>query len=187
MVYEVYFIIFGAALGLLVFVAAREAVKAYVKYRGLRVVTCPETHQPVGVKVDASHAALTAISSDLDLRLTACTRWPERQDCDQACIREIAADPEACLYWTKMINWYEGKSCAYCGKTFGRLNWSDHKPALLDGEDKLHEWAEVPPERLEATLPTQQPVCWNCFIAESFRTLYPERIVDRNYRGVKLH
>jgi hypothetical protein len=32
------------------------ALRAYVKYRGERVITCPETHQAAAVHVDATQA-----------------------------------------------------------------------------------------------------------------------------------
>lgn len=67
------------------------ALGAYLKYRGRMVVTCPETREQVGVRVDAKHAALTAAVGHPDLRLKSCTRWPEKRDCGQECLLQIVA------------------------------------------------------------------------------------------------
>jgi hypothetical protein len=57
-------------------------------YAGPRAVTCPETHQQVGVSIDARHAAATGLCGVTDLRLSDCTRWPERAECGQECLPE---------------------------------------------------------------------------------------------------
>ena len=56
------------------------------RYSAPRAVTCPETHQSVGVTIDARHAAATGLRGKPDFRLTDCTRWPERAKCDQGCL-----------------------------------------------------------------------------------------------------
>ena len=170
----------------LLFFVIRRTFQSFVKYRGLRVVTCPETKESVGVKVDAAYAALTSITDTPDLRLKACTRWPERHDCDQDCLLQIAANPEGTLYWNMMVNWYEGKACVYCATIFSKLEWSDRKTALMDAQHNLCAWLDVLPQQLPNTLATHQPVCWNCYIAESFRRQHPDLVVDRNYRNLKL-
>jgi len=53
-----------------------------------RAVTCPETHQQVGVTIDARHAAATGLFGTSDFRLSDCTRWPERAGCGQECLPE---------------------------------------------------------------------------------------------------
>ena len=63
-------------------------------WRGDRLVTCPETRQPVGVALDLKHVAATGIGHAPALRLRTCTRWPERQDCGQECLAQIQAAPE---------------------------------------------------------------------------------------------
>ena len=69
------------AIGLLVVLGAfalvlRTLVGAYRRFEGARVVTCPETLQPVAVRVDAWHAGATAVLVRPDLRLSGCSRWP---------------------------------------------------------------------------------------------------------------
>lgn len=157
------------------------AARVYLKYRGQGVVYCPETGQPVAVEVDAAHAALTFAHGVPELRLTNCTRWPERAGCGQECVAQIELAPEECMVRELMANWFAGKSCVYCRKPFGVINWMEHKPALYDVKARRTvEWNEIPPERLPVVLETYLPVCWNCHIAESFRREHPELVVERH-------
>src|SRR5881394_3546466 len=86
----------------LVALAAWRWVGPWLKFRGDRVVRCPENHRPAGVRLDAWHAAS-------GLRLNACSRWPEKSGCGQECLAEIAASPEDCLVRTIAARWYQGK------------------------------------------------------------------------------
>ena len=54
-----------------------RSVLAYFKFRGVRVVTCPETAKSAAVEVDAQHAALKGVIGKLNLQLKSCSRWPE--------------------------------------------------------------------------------------------------------------
>jgi hypothetical protein len=65
------------------------AVRTWVRLHGSRVVVCPETQQAVTVRVDVGHAIATAVWEKADVRLTSCTRWPERRECDQSCAHQI--------------------------------------------------------------------------------------------------
>ena len=44
-------------------------VRAYSRYRGTKIVTCPETGRPAIVEIDALHASLTSIVGLPDIRL----------------------------------------------------------------------------------------------------------------------
>jgi len=57
----------------------------YNRYAGSRAVICPENHRQVAVRIDALHAARTGLNGPPALRLSDCTRWPERSKCNQAC------------------------------------------------------------------------------------------------------
>jgi len=162
------------------------AMQAYFTYRGKRLITCPETHRAAAVDVAAGKAAATALWGDPTLRLDQCSRWPERQNCGQECLEQIEADPENCLLWTVVSNWYEGQECALCHKKFARLKHFDHAPALMDSERRTTEWNKVRPEQLPEIFATHKPVCWNCHIAEMFRRVHPELVTDRE-RDVHLH
>ncbi len=170
-------------LGLL-FVVLRPMIRAFLKFKGTRVVTCPETHRAVAVEVDATHAALTAVRGAPELRLQDCTRWPERRDCDQACLEQIEAAPADCLLRTILTKWYAGKVCALCCKPIPEVNWAKahglgHAPALLSPEGRTFAWDELRPEAIPELLATHQPVCWNCHLAETFRRRFPELVLER--------
>lgn len=173
-----FLLLLGIGLLVLFYPALRAAVRTYRKFRGTRVITCPETRQPAAVEVDSRLAARTASLSRPFLQLTQCSRWPERQDCGQQCLRQIEAAPADCLVRTMLIKWYEGASCAFCGKAIGPIHWVDHKPALLTPGRKTLEWEEVPPEELPNALGAYLPVCWDCHIAESFRAQFPDLVLD---------
>ncbi len=156
-----------------------RALRTYFKFRGKRIVSCPETHQPAGVRVAAGKAALEAMVGSPHLSLSECSRWPEKEGCGQECLAQIKDAPEACLVSTIVNHWYEGKSCVYCHKPFGEIHWHDHPPALVDEQSKTVQWNEVPVENLEQTLATHWPVCWSCHIAETFRREHPELVTNR--------
>lgn len=66
----------------------------YKQYSGSRLVSCPENQGPGVVSIDARHAAATGIDGCPDLRLCDCSRWPERANCDQACMSQaVQAGP----------------------------------------------------------------------------------------------
>ena len=183
---ELYLIILIVVLAALYFVVPFVA-GTYLKFRGERVITCPETRKPAGVEVDSLHAALTAAFTHPDLRLKTCSRWPERQDCGQECLLQIEISPEDCLVRHILASWYLGKHCASCGKKFAEIQWSEHKPALLSPEGKTVEWRELPPEKVPDALKTHFPVCWDCHITETFCREYPDLIVDRSHVSEGVH
>ncbi len=160
------------------YLALGSAVPAWLRFRGKRVIVCPETGKPAAVEVDAGHAALTALPHPV-LRLESCTRWPERKGCGQVCLDQIEASPEDCLVVNMLTRWYQERSCAYCGKPFETIHWHDHKPALLNPDGRTVTWAQVPPEQVPEVLKTHRPVCWNCHGAETFRREHPDLVTDR--------
>jgi len=171
-------VVLALAVGLFVF-RAIPGLRAFFDYRGKRIVTCPETHKPVAVNVDAKEAALGAFLSEPTLHLNQCSRWPERQDCGQECLQQVEADPENCLVWNIVSKWYEGKRCVYCHRPIGQLHHLDHAPALLAPDHSTVEWNQLRPEQLPEVFRTHQPVCWTCHIAMNFRRVHPELVVDR--------
>jgi len=52
-------------------------------------ILCPETEQPAEVAVNAALAARTLLQGRQELRIAACSRWPEKQGCDQACEAQL--------------------------------------------------------------------------------------------------
>jgi hypothetical protein len=156
--------------------------RAYLQFRGDRVITCPENRRPAGVVVDTGRVLLTTLEGKTDLRLKSCSRWPERQDCGQECLRQIEAAPGDCLVRHILTQWYEGKNCAMCGKPIGEIHWADNEPALLNAQHRSVEWHEVTPADLPGVLATHQPVCWNCHVVNRIVGEHPELVVDRSRR-----
>ncbi len=84
-------LVFGIAF--ILFTPALWGREIYSQYSAPRAVICPETHQQVGITIDAPHAALTGLRGHSDFRLSDCTRWPERADCGQDCLPEAQRNP----------------------------------------------------------------------------------------------
>jgi hypothetical protein len=166
--------------GLLLF--GRRLVRAWLVYRGTRIVVCPETREMVAVEVDARHAALSAPQGRPQLRLESCTRWPERQACGQECLGQVESAPEACLLKSILSDWYQGKACAFCGREFRTIEWHAHKPALVSPEGTLVDWTGFRPEQVIDVLASHKPTCWDCRVAEGFRREHPELVTDRQAR-----
>jgi hypothetical protein len=165
-------------LGVL-FVFGRRLVGVWLRYRGTRVVVCPEDHEMVAVRVDAGHAALSAPQGRVELRLEFCARWPEKAGCGQECLSQIAATPEACLLRNILAEWYQGRSCVFCGREFHAIHWHDHEPGLVAPQGVILTWDAFRPEDVLNVLATHKPVCWDCRVAESFRREHPELVTER--------
>lgn len=58
----------------------------FVRYRGTRGLTCPETGADAKVRVDARWAAFTAAFRHPILRVKSCSLWPEKSGCEQSCL-----------------------------------------------------------------------------------------------------
>jgi hypothetical protein len=172
--------IFVVMIGAVAF-GAYKVFKTYQRYRGKRLVTCPETHKAAAVHINAGKAAREAFLGREDVRLDQCSRWPERQGCGQECLSQVHADPEQCLVWNIVTDWYKGKTCAYCQRPFTDFHWHEHHPAVLSPERVAKQWNEIPPEKLPEVFQTHLPVCWNCFIAETYRKQNADRVVNRGW------
>ena len=161
-------------------VAAWRLVSVWSKYRGNRVVTCPENHRPAGVVVNAAHAVSTALGRSPELRLSSCSRWPEHAACGQECLSQIQAAPQDCLVRNIVSHWFEGKKCVSCGQPFGEIAWAGSPPALLGADKKSVEWKDVPADRIYETLDSSQPVCFACHTAITMIREHPELVVNRH-------
>ncbi len=166
------------AVALLV-VAAAPVAAAYWRARGTRLITCPETHAPAAVELDAAHASLGVGFGLPGWRLESCSRWPERADCAQRCLAQIEAAPDGCRVSAMLGRWYWGKRCARCERTFGELLAWEHRPALLGPDDRAREWREVRAQDLPAVLATHRPLCWDCLIVAQLYRDHPELVVER--------
>jgi len=155
------------------------AVRVFLRYQGKMLFTCPETGTSASVKVAAGDAARSSLTGHPKIHVDECSLWPKRRNCGQECLSQLGADPQNCLVWTRVSDWYRSRTCAYCHKPFLELNWHEHRPALLSPGGKTVQWSEVAPEKLPELFETCLPVCWSCHIAETFRREYPEKVLDR--------
>jgi hypothetical protein len=142
-----------------------------VRYRGTRVVTCPETDSPAAVRLDVGHALRSGALGETELRVSSCSHWPERLQCGQGCLEELASAPAECLVKTTLVDWYRGSSCALCSKDIGELHWVEHRPALLTPGRETVEWSTVSPGRFPYVLATHQRVCWTCHVSNASNAL----------------
>jgi len=172
----------GLAAGIMTFASVR-GIRAYVRARGKRLVTCPENHCAAAVELDAKGAALKGFRGGTFLCLQDCSRWPEKQDCAQECLSQIEALGNGCLVRNIVAGWYQGKVCVYCRKAVDSVEeWAVHMPALQAPDSKTVSWSDVPAETLPEILKTYKPVCWSCHVAEAFRREHPELVTDRPAR-----
>jgi len=172
------------AILLLAGAAAWRLGSAWLKYRGQRAITCPENHRPAGVVLDAKHAAATAFGKAPELRLSNCTRWPERAGCGQECLSEIRESGPDCLVRNIVAAWYGEKVCASCGQPIGKIDWSGSRPALLLADQISVEWSQVPTDELVETLAVALPICFACHTANRLVKEHPELVTDRHRAGV---
>ena len=147
--------------------------RRYLAARGARLVECPENKQTAAVGVKAGLAALGG-----GWQLQDCSRWPERERCGRECLAQIERSPEDCLVRTIVTRWYGEKACAVCGKTLGHIDWYERKPAAMDASGRTRAWADVDPVTLPEVLATYRPVCFDCYVAETFRREHPELVLD---------
>src|SRR4051812_33946919 len=159
-------LILGMA-GAVAVLTAGQVFLRWRRFRGVRVVTCPETCRPVAVRLEAARAARTGLMGTPELWLSACSRWPEKAGCGQECVSQIAEAPDVCLVRTIAAEWYRGKSCVYCQRPFGEIEWSGQKPALLSADKATVDWNQVPAEQLPDILQTASPVCFACHMANT--------------------
>jgi len=174
----------GLAAVLIAGVAVWRLGGTWWKYRGKRIITCPENRRPAGVAVDAMRAATTGIGKAPELRLSECSRWPEKAGCGQECLSEVRESGADCLVRNIIANYYRDKVCAACGQPIGEIDWTGSRPALLVADQVTVEWNQVPADELIGTLAAALPVCFACHTANRLVREHPELVIDRHRAGV---
>jgi len=165
---ELYFMMMLLVFASIYFVVP-VAVTNFRRYRGKRIVSCPETPKNCAVEVDASHAAFTSIFSHPDLRMKSCSRWPEREDCGQECLLQVQLSPKDCSLQNIITQWYEERYCTSCGRQILPFRFTGHEYALLSPEGRAATLSEFPPEKIPDVLATYSPICWVCSHASKVR------------------
>lgn len=157
------------------------------RYRGKRIVTCPETHLPVSAEINAPLAAGTWLVTQPRFVVTACSRWPERAGCDQACAPQVEASPEETLVRNIVAKWYGEHGCVHCAQPIGGIGGAAVAPALLGPNGDLREWTDIAPEDLPQVLANSVAICARCELAEDFRRRFPNRVTDRPSTPLRQH
>jgi hypothetical protein len=165
-------------LAALVLLGGILLLRRTARYRGVRLVECPQNGEPAAVHLHAAKAAWKWARHP-QLRLHDCTRWPERAGCGQDCLAQIESTPFGCRVRELIEAWYRDHPCVLCGKEFTQLSWAEHKPALMDPQRRSVQWSDVAPERLPEVLETHWPVCWNCHVVETVYRTHPELVTER--------
>jgi len=173
-------LILAAAAVALIVLWVRRPIATYFKYRGKRLITCPENHHAATVKVSAGGAATMSAFGEHLIELKDCSRWPQKKDCGQECLAQIEASPEGCLITNIIRKWYAGKHCCYCQAPVDPTNWSGHAPALTKPGGRPVLWSSFKSEALPQILASYEPVCWNCYVSEGLRRSYPELVTERD-------
>lgn len=94
MVLLIWLVLFLVVVSFLLLLLAFSRRAIYARYSGGRPVACPKDQQPAVVGIDLRHAAATVMDGSPDLRLSDCTCWPERSQCNQGCLSQaIQAEP----------------------------------------------------------------------------------------------
>jgi hypothetical protein len=139
------------------------------RFKAARIVTCPETRESVTVETAGLRSP----------HIENCTRWPEKHNCGQECLREIQDAPDGCLVRTTVRRWYEGKSCVQCGKSLSDAGWVNQPPCVMTPDGVTYEWKYLEPAQIADVLETAKPVCWTCHVASEFRRQHPELVLER--------
>lgn len=156
--------------------------RAWRAWRERRLITCPENERPAAVRVDAARAVAGSLTGRAELRLSECSRWPEKQGCGQECLRQIERGPAECLVRTRVAQWYENRTCAVCGKAIREVAWADQHPGLLSPDGRIAFWPDVAPETLPDVFRTHSPVCWDCTVVAKAALEHPDLVTVRPRR-----
>jgi hypothetical protein len=150
--------------------AGAISLTAYVRHRGPRVVVCPADGRPAAVAVDASHAALAAVTGG-ELRLEGCSFWPARGRCGHACVDQVGPAPETAALVDLLERWLAGRRCTLCGGEFGRPRWCAHPPTLMDARGGSRPWFELALADVTTALAAGEyrPLCWRCHVLEGLQ------------------
>lgn len=71
-----------------VLVAFPVAADIAARYRGRKLVRCPETRQLVEIQLNARRALWTAAFGEAVPRVKSCSLWPKKKGCSEECVKE---------------------------------------------------------------------------------------------------
>jgi len=161
-------------LGLVLATYLGIALTTWRRLRGRRVVTCPETGRPAGVSVDLGHAVASAVRERTDIRIAACTCWPEREGCDQVCAPQIEMAGNTTRARAIAARFFEDRFCVMCLRRIEPLAHGPHQPGFMNPVTReTVPWDEVPAEELPDAIAHRRALCRDCTFAESSHLRQP--------------
>jgi hypothetical protein len=95
--------------------------------------------------------------------------------------RQARGNPHDAATTAQLKHFFEGKSCAACGRPIPPVHAGELRPGLLN--PNTHDaiaWADIPATDLSATLQSHSTICSNCLTLETLRRQHPELVVDRH-------
>ncbi len=169
----------------LVAVAAAACVVVFLKpdeyFARSHTIVCPETHAPTEIKIDLALRIRTLLRGISVLRLASCSRWPERQGCDEECLLQLDLKP-AVLEHT-LRKWYMGRSCGMCGRVLTEDDWRQGRFSALDRAGNFVPGNSLPLRDLPQHVSRYRPVCWPCHLHQRTRAAHPAVLFKGDRRG----
>jgi hypothetical protein len=98
-------------------------------------------------------------------------------------IARAANSPHDPATMERLKRFFDGRECAICRRPIPPVQRTGMKPGMLDpATHQAYSWDEVPQARVAEGLDSLLPLCASCRVAESFRSRFPDRVVDREDR-----
>jgi hypothetical protein len=117
----------------------------FIGSRKTTVVVCPRAELPARLEFDPIHG------------MESCSRWPELEGCNQACMPQVEFSAEELEDFTAR---YEGENCASCGVTLTGDDWYKNRLATLDPQTATPNRTRSLPE---GSNQDHDPICSTCF------------------------
>jgi len=152
------------------------AVRTWVDVHGAHVVICPATQSPAAIDVDVGHAVASRLWEKADLRVASCSRWPEGQDCDRPCVRQIEIAPSETHPRTIAARFFGTQRCAICTRPIEPLSAFTLQPGFMNpATRRVDSWDDIAPQELPRAVADWRPLCSTCTLSESSRQKFPDR------------
>ena len=145
-----------------------------------RVITCPETRQSAAVKLDIGYRIRTLLRGRELLQLKSCSRWPERQACDQECLLQVDLNPA--ILEGVLRTWYADKTCALCNRELHEQDWSLGRFSAVDEAGRFVCGSELPLRKLPMAAEHYRPVCWPCHLDQRAQRHTPGKLLKGDRR-----
>lgn len=139
--------------------------------RGRHGIICPETRNPADIELDGRYAMQTAAHNYEHSRIASCSRWPEKDECDQECLAQVNPSPENIE--RLLSKWCSGKVCGLCDRALRASDWAFSRIGWLDENRKLIELHDIELKNLQQELQDKRPLCWTCHLQERERQAKP--------------